>query len=198
MVTATCKIEECDKRAKGRGMCAMHYERWRQHGDPHFVTDRKGEKRGPRHKNLREHLMQSSTVDGECRVWSKGISPNGYGKIRASYDGENYAYVHRLSYRIFKGEIPPDTHIDHICHNRACINPDHLRLASNKQNHENLKGARVDSKSGIRGAIWSSRDERYIATVWHHGERHIAGYFVTPEEAGEAAARLRASLFTHH
>lgn len=30
---AVCKIDDCPKPAKGRGMCGTHYERWRRHGD---------------------------------------------------------------------------------------------------------------------------------------------------------------------
>ncbi|MEZ5411042.1 MAG: hypothetical protein R2761_23630 [Acidimicrobiales bacterium] len=30
----TCSIETCEKPAAKRGWCGMHYERWRQHGDP--------------------------------------------------------------------------------------------------------------------------------------------------------------------
>lgn len=29
-----CKIDGCVKPAKGRGWCAMHWTRWRRHGDP--------------------------------------------------------------------------------------------------------------------------------------------------------------------
>lgn len=37
MTDDTCKIERCDKAAKARGWCPMHYRRWRLHGDPHTV-----------------------------------------------------------------------------------------------------------------------------------------------------------------
>lgn len=32
-----CSIEGCCKPAKGRGWCAMHWGRWRTHGDPCYV-----------------------------------------------------------------------------------------------------------------------------------------------------------------
>lgn len=197
MNKAECSVDDCQKKEKSRGLCAMHYERVRLYGDVNFVTCRKGEKRGPRHKDLSAMLNSRSEPEGECLVWRGSIKQNGYGSLMATYKGEQFAYAHRLSYRIHNGEIPDGMHIDHTCWNRACINPAHLRLATNKQNHENLKGARSDSKSGIRGAIWSSREGKYIATVWHNGKRHIGGYFLDPEEAGRVAAEMRASLFTH-
>jgi hypothetical protein len=36
--------------------------------------------------------------------------------------------VHRLSYRLFKGDIPPDMCVVQSCHNKSCINPKHLTL----------------------------------------------------------------------
>jgi hypothetical protein len=36
-IPVTCSIEGCGKSVKGRGWCAMHWRRWRKHGDPHFT-----------------------------------------------------------------------------------------------------------------------------------------------------------------
>ena len=34
MNEGTCAIRTCDKKARCRGWCSAHYERWRKHGDP--------------------------------------------------------------------------------------------------------------------------------------------------------------------
>lgn len=43
-------------------------------------------------------------------------------------------YAHRFSYLVFKGEIPEGKEIDHICRVRDCVNPEHLRLVSHREN----------------------------------------------------------------
>lgn len=42
--------------------------------------------------------------------------------------------IHRLIWEMTYGSIPNGMTIDHICKNRKCINPDHLRLLSNFEN----------------------------------------------------------------
>ena len=55
----------------------------------------------------------------------------GYGYL--SSKGVN-AYPHRLAYQLYKGKIPKGFVIDHICRNRRCINPEHLRAVTQQVN----------------------------------------------------------------
>jgi len=61
----------------------------------------------------------------QCWLWpaTNPASANGYPKIKI--DGVSY-YVHRVSYQLFVGEIPKGLQVDHLCHNKACVRPDHL------------------------------------------------------------------------
>jgi len=54
----------------------------------------------------------------------------GYGAFKAM--GEQRA--HRVSYRLFKGEIPEGTEIDHLCKIKLCVNPEHLEAVSHAEN----------------------------------------------------------------
>lgn len=36
----------------------------------------------------------------------------------------------RFSYEYFRGQIPRDLQIDHLCRNRPCVNPDHLEVVT--------------------------------------------------------------------
>lgn len=138
----------------------------------------------------------SAGTDG-CWPWIAGLLRNGYGEFSAWHLGRQHILAHRASWEFVHGPIPDGLHIDHTCHTRACVNPAHLRLATNKQNSENLANAQSNSKSGVRGVSWDKRSQKWRATAGHNGKYHCAGYFDTIEEADQAVRRLRAELFTH-
>lgn len=66
-----------------------------------------------------------------CYLWTAPDNGNGYGRI--SISGRN-VYAHRYAYERWVGAIPEDLVVDHICNNRACVNPDHLRVTTNRKN----------------------------------------------------------------
>jgi len=77
-------------------------------------------------------------VDG-CWLWPKGKHSGGYGLLyRSVKKGDKYTasttYVHRFAYENLVGPIPEGMTIDHLCRNRACCNPKHLEVVTNKEN----------------------------------------------------------------
>lgn len=81
--------------------------------------------------NLKTKFLERVNKTDTCWNWNLFIKPNGY--AQTSLAGK-LKYVHRLSYEIFKGDIPEGLQIDHLCRNRKCVNPNHLEIVTPKQN----------------------------------------------------------------
>jgi hypothetical protein len=101
-------------------------------------------------------------------------------------------------WELVRGTVADGLMIDHICHNRACVNPDHLREVTNKQNTENF-ATRVprNNKSGHRGVYFENASRRWVARVMSDG-KVVMRRFRTKEEAADAVLKMRLSLFTHN
>ena len=80
--------------------------------------------------------VNACTVAGECWIWPKSTASHGYGQIGwGAKDGpRGLVLAHRLSYAVFVGRIPEGMTVDHLCRERRCFNPAHLRLLSNVEN----------------------------------------------------------------
>lgn len=75
-------------------------------------------------QQLHAHTAPRPAADG-CWPWL-GPTRNGYGVLGGDY-GRRWA--HYAAYELHTGPVPDNQTVQQTCHNRRCVNPQHLQAA---------------------------------------------------------------------
>lgn len=188
--TRTCTFPECDRKSRARGLCAGH---WKQQSEGKRLAPLRLV--APSDADFRQRLEMFTDKGDGCWLYSGFVERGGYARI--SLRGVRKP-VHRIAFELAFGEIPEGLVIDHKCHVRHCVNPEHLQAVTPKQNSENLAGASSRSSTGVRGVYWDARMHKYRVTVRHDGRNRFGGHFDRLEDADQAAIAFRNRLFTNN
>ncbi len=123
----TCILDGCDKpRAGLHRHCRMHRARIERHGDPNVVLRIQGDDDA----RFAEKYVVS---DAGCWIWTAEINVQGYGRF-SDHDLHRTVLAHRWAFERYRYEIPAGLDIDHLCRERACVNPQHLQPVTNYVN----------------------------------------------------------------
>jgi hypothetical protein len=81
----------------------------------------------------------------EDRFWKKVIKqPSGCWEHQGSIGSHGYpqaqpsGLAHRESWKMHNGEIQSGMMVLHNCNNKRCVNPEHLRLGTHKENMDDV------------------------------------------------------------
>lgn len=96
----------------------------------------------------------------DCWTWRGYVMPQGYGQ--ATWRGRQWR-SHRLAYELVRGPIPDGLTLDHLCRNKACVNPAHLEPVTDRENV--LRGIGISAVNSrkthcLRGHVFDDKNTR--------------------------------------
>lgn len=89
-----------------------------------------------------------------CWVSTYARTKQGYTRVEVK--GTHY-YTHRLAYMLFKGAVPEELDLDHLCRVRSCINPDHLEPVEHRTNV--IRGVSPVARNAVK--TWCDQGHEY-------------------------------------
>jgi hypothetical protein len=113
------------------------------------------------------------------------------GYVLLGFNGRLYR-AHRLAWLYVFGEWPAGD-LDHINGDGFDNRTANLREATRTQNNGNMRMPSHNT-SGLKGAYWDKRAERWMSQIKHQGRQHYLGYFDTAEQAHAAYAAAAVRL----
>jgi len=78
-----------------------------------------------------EFFLRVEVTPSGCWNWLGGHFSDGYGTF---WDNKRAVYAHKFSYEQLVGVVPIGLDLDHLCHNRGCVNPQHLEAVTHGVN----------------------------------------------------------------
>lgn len=75
--------------------------------------------------------IEDKIEKGDCWLWTGAIGSGGYAMLW--WEGTTTT-AHRVVYSLLREPVPDEMEVDHLCENRACVNPDHMRVCSPRDN----------------------------------------------------------------
>lgn len=128
MNIAVCRLDGCDLPYEAKGLCRSHYMRLRRHGPD---MDTSPIKTSPP-DCLDWIVAHMNHADLDCLDWPFYKTRAGYGCF---YDRGARVKAHRVMCELAHGtQASDDLVVAHSCGRRICVNPNHVRWATQREN----------------------------------------------------------------
>lgn len=143
-IGSTCAVDGCDRTPESRELCHSHFEWSRRNG---------GARPTSAYLETPLERFEAKYIKAPSGHWiwtGARASRNQYGTF--VFDGRTQP-AHRVSWMLYRGEIPDSTELDHLCRVTLCVNPGHLEPVA----------PRVNWERGTAPSVTNARKERCIA-----------------------------------
>lgn len=82
-------------------------------------------------KDKQRFIAKIIVQENGCWYWQGGRDKKGYGKF---WWDKQTGRAPRFAYIAYKGSIPENLELDHLCRTTCCVNPDCLEAVTRKEN----------------------------------------------------------------
>ena len=100
---------------------------------------------------------------GTCWIWTGPLDAYGYGQMRLT--GRAMCKMHRFSYESVNGMIPDGKQVNHNCHVRNCVNPDHLYVGTQQENMADMLRAGRHAPSELTRHLGEAHGMRKLSAA---------------------------------
>jgi len=147
--TRICSVDGCDRDARKRDWCGMHYDRLRRRGEIELLPA----------LSVAERLAAGLVrMPNGCLEWTGSLDHYGYGQISA--DG-GPAKTHRLAWILVNGPIPDGMCVLHHCDNPPCCDAKKCLFLGTKAENSADMAAKKRSSNGNENKTHCSRNHPY-------------------------------------
>lgn len=140
-------------------------------------------KKGHNRRRPAEERFWEKVEVADCWIWI-GAKTNGYGAFN---DGSRIVRAHRWAYEALVGELDPSLHIDHLCRNPSCVNPDHLEPVTPRENTMRGYG---QATRGVRGVAKGKNPDAFSYSAEYRRQKQ-AEYHADPVRRARKAELQR-------
>lgn len=109
-------------------------------------------------------------AQGQCWIWTAAKVGKGYGHFNQG-GKPKMILAHRWAYEAMVSEIPEGLELDHLCRNKACVNPDHLEPVTHAINVARNPNA-INNTCGLITHCPAGHEYNDANTRLYRGRRH--------------------------